>query len=126
MLRPAALVCMMLILSACGGRNTPPPQPVLSPPPLPVAGSSVQFASGPIGTACLVHRRPGATRERCGCIQAAANQTLSQSQQQRSVRFFSEPGQLQDVRQSDNAGNRAFWEAWKRFAETAETFCGDI
>ncbi len=126
MLRRTALVFVTLLLSACGGGNAPPPPTVLNPPPLPVAGAPAQFASGPIGTACLVHRRPGASRERCGCIQAAANQTLSPSQQQRSVRYFSEPGLLQDVRQSDSASNRAFWEAWKRFADTAETFCGGV
>ncbi|MCV3274350.1 hypothetical protein [Roseobacter sinensis] len=125
MLRPS-LFCVILVLSACGGRSPAPSQPIVSPPPLPVAGAPAQFATGPIGTACLVHRRPGATRERCGCIQAAANQTLSPSQQQRSVRFFSEPGLLQDIRQSDNPANRTFWETWNRFADTAETFCGGL
>ncbi|WP_299673862.1 hypothetical protein [uncultured Roseobacter sp.] len=126
MLRGAGLICFILTLAACGGGNAPQQTAALSPPPLPVADGTPQFASGPIGTACLVHRRPGATRERCGCIQAAANQTLTPAQQKRSVRFFSEPGQLQDVRQSDAPGNERFWTAWKRFAETAETFCREV
>lgn len=120
MLRTAALLSTILLLSACGGRDTSRTEP------LPVTGGVPQTASGPINSACLAQGRRDATRARCGCIQAVANQSLSRSQQQRSVRYFDDPGQLQEVRQSSSASNRAFWDAWKRFAETAETVCGGI
>ncbi|GFE50849.1 hypothetical protein So717_26020 [Roseobacter cerasinus] len=126
MLRTAVLFCTILILSACGGRDSSRTEPLRNPPPLPVAGGQPQIVSGPINSACLAQRRRGATQERCGCIQAAANQSLSRSQQRQGVQFFDDPGQLQEVRQSGSESNRAFWDAWKRFAETAETVCGGI
>ena len=125
MLRLAALLTAALVLCACGGREAPR-QISVAPPAPPVGGGAPQFASGPIGTACLIHKRPGATPARCGCVQAAANNTLNQAQQQRSVLFFSEPGRLQDIRQSDAPANERLWEAWKRFAETAEALCAKV
>ncbi|MBW4707118.1 hypothetical protein KX928_04895 [Roseobacter sp. YSTF-M11] len=121
MVRLGAAAGGLLLLLACGG--TAPDRRsadtgISDPQAIPVS-----FASGPIGTACLVHDRPNATRARCGCIQAVADRTLTQQQQKRSVVYFSDPGLLQDVRQSDAPGNARFWEAWKNFAETAETVC---
>ncbi|WP_299739026.1 hypothetical protein [uncultured Roseobacter sp.] len=84
------------------------------------------FSSGPIQSACLVQRRPDATPERCGCIQHAANRTLSASQQQRGLQYFEEPHLLQEVRQSGTPRNERFWEAWKTFAETASALCRGV
>lgn len=126
MARLSVFICLLLTVSACGGREAPRQQANVRPPALPVSGDAPQFAAGPISTACLAHQRPRATPARCSCIQAAANNTLSQSQQKRSTLFFSEPGRLQDVRQSDAPANERFWAAWKQFAETAEKLCGRV
>lgn len=111
----------MALLAGCGGGSIETPPPRIAAAAFPEG--AVPFAEGAIGNACLVHRRTGATRSRCGCIQAAADLTLSQSEQQRGTAYFSDPGQLQDVRQSDSPANERFWQAWTRFAETAEALC---
>ncbi|MEP2640821.1 hypothetical protein [Roseobacter sp.] len=126
MVRFAGVICLSVGLSACGAPDAPQQTRTLTPPTRPAETGVIPFASGPIGAACLAHQRKGATRARCGCVQAAANQTLSAEQQQRSVRFFSEPGQLQDVRQSSAPGNERFWDAWKQFADRATLLCGDV
>ncbi|MGC3938679.1 hypothetical protein ACOTTU_12815 [Roseobacter sp. EG26] len=118
MVKWCAAASAFAILAACGGTA---PERIISPP-----ATSVRFAAGPIASACLIHNRPAASRARCGCIQAVADRTLSQQQQQRSVVFFSDPGQLQDIRQSDAPGNERFWNAWKNFAETAEVQCQSV
>lgn len=126
MVRFVGPLCIALTLAACGGRESPKPPTSLKPPAVPTSASAPAFASGPIGTACLNHRRTGATPARCSCVQAAANQTLSQAQQKRSVLFFSEPGKLQDIRQSSAPANARLWDAWQRFADTAQTLCTDV
>ncbi|WP_295316521.1 hypothetical protein [Roseobacter sp.] len=50
--------------------------------------------------------------------------TLSQADQQRGVRFFSEPELLNEIKVSDSVANEAFWDRWDRFSETAERLCG--
>ena len=120
MVRLLVFLSAAVFMSACGGTPEPSNQglQISQVPP-----NATRFATGPIGTACLIHDRAKASRARCGCIQAAADQTLSQSQQQRSVRYFSEPGLLQEVRQSDNPANERFWQAWKVFSGRAEALC---
>lgn len=110
---------VFLFVAACGGPAREPSASRI------VVNDTVGFATGPIGTACLNHRKRDATQARCGCIQQVANQTLTQAQQQRSVRYFSEPSLLQEVRQSSAPANQRFWEAWKNFSETAETQCAN-
>jgi hypothetical protein len=121
-LRLGIFVCASLVLVACGGGNT-----IETPPPdiaaLAVPEGGVPFASGPISSACLSDRRAQSSRARCGCIQAVADATLSNSQQRRATAYFDDPGSLQEVRQSDNPGNERFWSAWSSFAETAEQLC---
>lgn len=56
-------------------------------------------------------------------MQAAANLTLSQAQQQRSVSFFNDPEALQAMKLSDTPQNERFWKNWAAFAETAEELC---
>ena len=76
-----------------------------------------------IERACLKSERGGGQRSLCGCIQDAANLTLSSSDQRRAAAFFDDPHQAQVVRQSDRRRDEAFWKRYKNFGQTAETFC---
>ena len=81
------------------------------------------YATGPVQTACLRADRQAANRQLCGCVQAAANATLSGGDQSRAVKFFRDPHMAQEVRQSDRASDEAFWKRYKRFVEVAERSC---
>ncbi|WP_254449042.1 hypothetical protein [Thalassococcus sp. S3] len=81
------------------------------------------MASGPIASACMAAGRRGATREKCGCIQFAADQSLSSSDQRRGASFFGNPELAQDVRLSDTPAADAFWERWSNFGKAARQIC---
>jgi hypothetical protein len=81
------------------------------------------YATGPIQKACQSQGRKAASRARCGCVQAVANRSLSSSDQRRGASYFKNPGKLQEVRQSDNAGNERFWLEWKAFGQQAARVC---
>ena len=87
------------------------------------ATPTIVFA-GPIETACLRSDRPAASRSVCGCVQDAANLTLSKGDQRLAASFFKDPQKAQDIRQSDRSSHEAFWQRYKEFGAAAETFCG--
>ncbi|WP_415182096.1 hypothetical protein [Phaeovulum sp.] len=87
-----------------------------------MAAAPMAFA-GPIDSACLSGGRSQANRALCGCIQQVADQTLSQSDQRRAAKFFKNPHQAQEVRQSGRASDEAFWQRYKNFGVTAEAYC---
>lgn len=80
-------------------------------------------AAGDIERACLGSERASGNRALCGCIQDAADLTLSTSDQRRAAGFFRDPHQAQVVRQSDRRSDEVFWDRYKQFGEAAETFC---
>ncbi|KEJ89681.1 hypothetical protein Z948_936 [Sulfitobacter donghicola DSW-25 = KCTC 12864 = JCM 14565] len=81
------------------------------------------YATGPLQKACLAQGRKAASSQRCGCIQAVANQTLSSAQQRRGAKAFRDPHKLQVWRQSDRASDNAFWDTWKAFGQSASSVC---
>lgn len=89
-----------------------------------MAALATPGAAGPIERACLQSERPGASRSLCGCIQQAADLTLSRGDQKRAVGFFRDPHQAQVVRQSDRRADEEFWQRYKNFGATAEAYCG--
>jgi len=89
-----------------------------------LAAMSTPVVAGPIESACLKSDRPGVSRGLCGCIQQAADLTLTNGDQRRAVRFFKDPHQAQIVRQSDRRSDEAFWQRYKRFGTTAAAYCG--
>ena len=89
------------------------------------AGLVGEVQAGIIDQACQRAGRQAASRELCGCIQQAADQVLSRSDQKQAAKFFSDPSEAQKVRQSDRSSHEAFWLRYKRFAEVAETYCGE-
>jgi hypothetical protein len=76
-----------------------------------------------IERACLTSDRPGTSRVICGCIQDAANLTLSSKDQRLAASFFRNPEKSQDIRKSDTREHDAFWERYQNFGQTAEAFC---
>ncbi|ARE42131.1 hypothetical protein RGUI_3990 [Rhodovulum sp. P5] len=89
-----------------------------------LAALSVPASAGPIERACLQSDRPGASRGLCGCIQEVADLTLSRGDQNRAVKFFRDPHQAQEVRQSDRRSDERFWQRYKKFGATAANYCG--
>ncbi|MEL7132136.1 MAG: hypothetical protein AAGK77_06975 [Pseudomonadota bacterium] len=111
MIAGAAALC----LAACSGGSSSSGQRVATAP--------VLFATGPIYSACRAAGRDQASRARCGCVQAVANQSLNANDQRRGAGFFSNPQQAQDVRQSDRAIDERFWTRWKRYSDRAARQC---
>ncbi|MBY5935338.1 hypothetical protein KUV51_20190 [Tateyamaria omphalii] len=106
----------MLGLSACGGGSSYSSTRA-------VPQNAVLFATGPIYSACRSGGRSQASRARCGCVQAVANQSLTSSEQRRGAGFFSDPQQAQVVRQSDRASDERFWTRWKAYGDSAARQC---
>jgi hypothetical protein len=104
-MRRIILLTSLLALAACGGGG----------------GGRV---SGEVGQACIRADREAATPTLCSCIQAAANETLSASDQRRAAGFFADPQEAQDTRQSDRAGDEAFWDRYQAFVQRARSRCG--
>ncbi|MDF1857272.1 hypothetical protein [Pseudooceanicola sp.] len=85
-------------------------------------GASVAQA-GPINRACLASDRSGASRAVCGCIQNAADKTLTRQDQRLAAKFFREPDKAEEVRMSKSNGNNAFWDRYTKFGAVAESSC---
>ena len=117
MIRVTACLCALLILSSCGNSRSS------SSGAAPGNASQAGFATGPIYTACRQAARKEASRERCGCVQAVANQSLIAADQQRGARFFKDPAEAQEVRQSDRSIDERFWKRWKAYSEQAKKIC---
>ena len=77
-----------------------------------------------IEQACLKSDRAFGQRALCGCIQDAADRTLTRRDQKLAATFFDDPHRAQEVRQSNRRQYSGFWERYKNVGQTAETFCG--
>ena len=84
---------------------------------------AVPAEAGVIERACLSSERASGNRALCGCIQSAADRTLTGSDQRTAARFFRDPDRAQQVRMSDRARDRAFWERYRAFGSYAERVC---
>lgn len=88
-----------------------------------VAASASVASAGLIERACIKSERGAGNRSLCGCIQAAADATLSRSDQRLAAKFFRDPHMAQEIRQSDNASHEVFWKRYKEFGATAQGYC---
>lgn len=120
MIRTVALIGL-LSLGACGGSSYSSSNAVTS--AATGVNGSLLFAQGPISRACMSAGRKQASRVRCGCVQAVADQSLTAADQRRGARFFGDPHKAQETRQSDNPANEAFWLRWKAFGQSAGRIC---
>ncbi len=124
MIRTVALICVVALVSACGGGSRYSSSNAASvrldrAPSTP----AVLFANGPIAQACRTAGRKQASRSRCGCVQAVADRSLSQSEQRKGAVFFKDPHKAQQTRQSDNPANERFWKKWKAYGNEAARLC---
>jgi hypothetical protein len=78
--------------------------------------------AGPIERACMASDR-GGNRSLCGCIQQAADATLSGSDQRRAAKFFNDPEDAHATWISQSKADDAFWDRYKTFGATAEAYC---
>ena len=83
---------------------------------------SAMAAAGPIERACMASDR-GGNRSLCGCIQQAADVTLSGGDQRRAAKFFGDPERAHATWVSQSASDDAFWDRYKQFGATAEASC---
>ena len=83
---------------------------------------SAAFA-GPIERACNGSDRDAANRSVCACIQSVADQSLTNAEQRRAAKFFSDPDRAQETRVSDTSRDEAFWERYVAFGRQAEAYC---
>jgi hypothetical protein len=83
---------------------------------------STVATAGPIERACMASDR-GANRSLCGCIQQAADMTLSGGDQRRAAKFFKNPEAAHATWVSQSSSDDAFWERYKQFGATAEASC---
>lgn len=78
--------------------------------------------AGPIERACMASDR-GGNRALCGCIQQAADMTLSGGDQKRAAKFFKNPEAAHATWVSQSKSDDAFWDRYKSFGQTAEAYC---
>jgi len=83
--------------------------------------SSVAVA-GPIERACMASDR-GGNRSLCGCIQQAADMTLSGGDQRRAAKFFKNPDAAHSTWTSQSKSDDDFWDRYQSFGQTAEAYC---
>ena len=86
-------------------------------------GMAAPVVARPIQNACLQSAREAVSYQLCGCIQSAADITLTRRDQRQAAKFFDDPQRAQDVRQSDPSTHESFWQKYERFGETAEAYC---
>lgn len=129
MIRTFFISVCLVALAACGGgtryssANAQSGGAGAPAPTFDGTTTRLPFATGPIYAACQAGGRRAASQARCGCVQAVADQALSRSDQRRGAGYFKDPHALQEVRQSDNAGNERFWKAWKAYGQQAAEIC---
>ena len=85
--------------------------------------AATAVSAGPIETACRQSNRAVGNPALCACIQGAADLTLSRRDQVRAAKFFANPHEAQEVRQSSRRRDEAFWKRYRAFGDTAEAFC---
>lgn len=79
--------------------------------------------AGVIEKACLSSERAMGNRALCGCIQDAANHTLTAGDQRLATTFFKDPDRAQKIRVSKRSSHSVFWERYEIFGEFAEAVC---
>lgn len=111
-MRVISCVVALALVAGCGGGNRSSNDYRVVP-----------TASGPVSKACNGSQRSARNPQLCGCIQAAADVELSGGDQRRMVRFYDDPHEAQEVRQSDRRRDEEFWKRYSAFVDRAERMC---
>lgn len=88
-----------------------------------IAMSASGADAGRIERACKASDRKAASRVLCSCVQRAADDKLSSSDQTLAVKFFKNPDLAQETRQSDDPRKERFWKRYKAFGLHAAETC---
>ncbi|MFT7593524.1 MAG: hypothetical protein ACI8R4_000837 [Paracoccaceae bacterium] len=83
----------------------------------------VMAGIGVIDRACRNSDR-AASAQLCSCIQKVANSSLNLTERRKVAKWFSDPHQAQEVRQSDRSSDEVLWKRYKAFGEKARKTCG--
>lgn len=84
---------------------------------------STPVSAGKIENACNASDRRASSRSLCSCIQSVADQLLTRREQSTAAKFFKDPHQAQEIRQSDNSRDEKFWVRYKQFGSVASRRC---
>ncbi|MDF1716720.1 MAG: hypothetical protein P1U75_08645 [Antarcticimicrobium sp.] len=79
-------------------------------------------AAGVIERACMQSNRKAAP-SLCRCIQKVADRSLNAMERRKVARWFGDPHQAQEVRQSDSRSDAELWKRYKAFGERAAKVC---
>ncbi|HHS89043.1 MAG TPA: hypothetical protein ENJ26_01590 [Rhodobacteraceae bacterium] len=77
-----------------------------------------------IENACLRSDRDAKSRALCGCIQQAADLTLTKPDQRLAASFYRDIDKLQEIRGSRRSTHVQFWRRYMQYVEAARAFCG--
>ena len=80
-------------------------------------------SAGPISRACMGVPKGAAQPGLCGCIQQAADMTMSRSDQRLAAKMFKEPDRAQEIKMSKRANDDAFWDRYTAFGSAAQAMC---
>ncbi|GHH01756.1 hypothetical protein [Pseudodonghicola xiamenensis] len=80
--------------------------------------------AGVIERACRQSNRSAASPQLCSCIQRVANSSLSASERRKVARWFGDPHQAQEIRQSSRSSDSKLWERYRAFGDRANQVCG--
>ncbi|WP_345741723.1 hypothetical protein [Epibacterium ulvae] len=83
--------------------------------------ASIAFAD--VERACHQSDR-AASRALCRCIGRVADATLNRSEQRTVARWFANPDEAQETRQSDRSSDEHLWRRYKSFGTSAVRQCG--
>lgn len=82
----------------------------------------INAASADIERACQQSDR-SISPALCHCIGRVADAKLNRTEQRKVAKWFADPDQAQNVRQSDRVSDNLLWKRYKAFGETAAKVC---
>lgn len=101
----------LLVLLGVAALSTTAPTPVLA-------------GLGVIDRACRSSNRSSSSPQLCSCIQKVANASLNRGERRKVAKWFSDPHQAQEIRQSDRSSDEDLWKRYRAFGERAKKTCG--
>lgn len=76
-----------------------------------------------VRNACMSSKAKSKSVRLCSCIQAAADASLSNSEQKLTAKMIKDPELSQDVKASNSWRNERFWKRYTTFSQLAQKYC---